>query len=64
LSFKSWDRIKNIDQRRGVCSMEKISVCGKGGSGKSTVVVLLTRGIRERGYQVLVVDSDESNPGL
>ena len=42
----------------------KISVCGKGGSGKSTVVVLMARGLRERGYEVLVVDSDESNPGL
>lgn len=44
--------------------MEKISVCGKGGSGKSTIVGLLAKGMRERGYQVLVVDSDESNPGL
>jgi len=44
--------------------MEKISVCGKGGSGKSTVVALLVKGMREKGYQVLVVDSDESNPGL
>jgi len=44
--------------------MKKIAVCGKGGSGKSTVVALLAGGIRDRGYQVLVVDSDESNPGL
>ena len=44
--------------------MKKISVCGKGGSGKSTVVTLLANGMRERGYRVLVVDSDESNPGL
>jgi CO dehydrogenase maturation factor len=44
--------------------MKKISVCGKGGSGKSTVVALLARGLRDRGYRVLVVDSDESNPGL
>ena len=44
--------------------MKKISVCGKGGSGKSTIVALLADAIRERGYQVLVVDSDESNPGL
>jgi len=44
--------------------MRKISVCGKGGSGKSSVVTLLANGMRERGYQVLVVDSDESNPGL
>ncbi len=44
--------------------MKKISVSGKGGSGKSTVVTLLAREARERGYRVLVVDSDESNPGL
>jgi CO dehydrogenase maturation factor len=44
--------------------MKKISVCGKGGSGKSSVVALLAHGVRERGYRVLVVDSDESNPGL
>jgi len=44
--------------------MKKISVCGKGGSGKSSVVTLLAKEMRERGYRVLVVDSDESNPGL
>jgi CO dehydrogenase maturation factor len=42
----------------------KISVCGKGGSGKSTVVALLANEARTRGYHVLVVDSDESNAGL
>ncbi len=42
----------------------KISVCGKGGSGKSALVTLLASGMRERGYKVLVVDSDESNSGL
>lgn len=42
----------------------KIAVCGKGGSGKSTVVALLARALRDRGAWVLVVDSDESNPGL
>jgi CO dehydrogenase maturation factor len=44
--------------------MKKVSVCGKGGSGKSTVVALLAHGLRDRGYRMLVVDSDESNPGL
>lgn len=44
--------------------MKKIAICGKGGSGKSSTVVLLANGLRERGYSVLVVDSDESNPGL
>jgi CO dehydrogenase maturation factor len=44
--------------------MIKISVCGKGGSGKSTVVTLLANEAIARGYHVLVVDSDESNSGL
>ena len=42
----------------------KISVCGKGGSGKSAVTTLLANGMRAIGYEVLVVDSDESNSGL
>jgi CO dehydrogenase maturation factor len=45
-------------------SNRKIAVCGKGGSGKSTVVALLARSLQDRGVRVLVVDSDESNPGL
>jgi CO dehydrogenase maturation factor len=39
-------------------------MCGKGGSGKSTLVALFAKGLRKRGYRILVVDSDESNPGL
>jgi CO dehydrogenase maturation factor len=42
----------------------KISVCGKGGSGKSTLVSLLANCAEGSGYEVLVVDSDESNSGL
>jgi len=42
----------------------KIALCGKGGSGKSTVVALLAEEFRRRGWSVLVVDSDESNSGL
>jgi len=42
----------------------KVSVCGKGGSGKSTVVALLAHEFRRRGRRVLVVDSDESNACL
>jgi CO dehydrogenase maturation factor len=44
--------------------MKKLSICGKGGSGKSTVAALLAHSLRDRMYRVLVVDSDESNPGL
>jgi CO dehydrogenase maturation factor len=42
----------------------KISICGKGGAGKSVIVALLANEFRARGYRVLVVDSDESNSGL
>jgi len=42
----------------------KIAVCGKGGSGKSTIVALLANEAFGRDYKVLVVDSDESNFGL
>ena len=37
----------------------KISVCGKGGSGKSTVVSLLANAAQVRGFRTLVVDTDE-----
>jgi CO dehydrogenase maturation factor len=42
----------------------KILICGKGGSGKSTVATLLARNLQVEGYRVLVVDADESNFGL
>ena len=42
----------------------KLSVCGKGGSGKSTLVTLLAQRAQARGQTVLVLDSDESNSGL
>ncbi|NQE05386.1 Adenylyl-sulfate kinase [ANME-1 cluster archaeon GoMg1] len=42
----------------------KILICGKGGSGKSTTAALLAKAIAEKGYKVLVIDSDESNFGL
>ncbi len=42
----------------------KISICGKGGSGKSTITSLLAISFVNLGYRVLVIDSDESNSGL
>ena len=39
----------------------KIAVCGKGGSGKSTVTTLLAKELAGRNKKVLVIDSDESN---
>lgn len=42
----------------------KILICGKGGSGKSTITTLLAKNLQTKGYRVLVVDADESNYGL
>lgn len=42
----------------------KIMICGKGGSGKSTVAALLAAAYAGKGNRVLVVDLDESNYGL
>ncbi|MCJ7744635.1 MAG: P-loop NTPase [Dehalococcoidales bacterium] len=44
--------------------IKKIAVCGKGGVGKSTVVNLMANAFRREGYSILVLDTDESNPGL
>jgi CO dehydrogenase maturation factor len=43
---------------------QKMAVCGKGGTGKSTLTALLAEVLRREGYTLLVVDSDESNLGL
>jgi CO dehydrogenase maturation factor len=42
----------------------KILICGKGGSGKSTLAALLSRNLTGRGFEVLLIDADESNFGL
>jgi CO dehydrogenase maturation factor len=44
--------------------IRKIAVCGKGGVGKSTIVTLMAKAMVEEDYTVLVLDMDESNPGL
>ena len=45
-------------------SGRKIAVCGKGGTGKSTIVALMANAFLELEYCVLVLDTDESNTGL
>ncbi|QYZ79356.1 adenylyl-sulfate kinase [Methanofollis formosanus] len=42
----------------------KTVICGKGGSGKSTITALLAKKMAARGKSVLVIDTDESNLGL
>lgn len=43
---------------------QTISICGKGGSGKSTIVALLANEFDQRDRRVIVLDSDESNACL
>ena len=50
-----------------VCDMvvpTRMIVAGKGGSGKSTMTTLIARFALKKGRQVIVVDADESNPGI
>ncbi len=42
----------------------KMIVAGKGGSGKSTITTLIARLALKKGRHVIVVDADESNPGI
>ncbi|NOQ48666.1 MAG: DUF87 domain-containing protein [Methanococcoides sp.] len=42
----------------------KVLVCGKGGSGKSTLTALIAQSMVAKGFNVLVIDNDESNFGL
>jgi CO dehydrogenase nickel-insertion accessory protein CooC1 len=42
----------------------RIGIFGKGGSGKSTVTVLLARALARAGYDVCVLDADSTNVGL
>jgi len=42
----------------------KIAVCGKGGTGKTTIIALLASTFLEMSYGVWILDTDESNSGL
>jgi len=41
---------------------KRILVCGKGGSGKSTLVALMATILQRKGYEVMTLDGDASNP--
>jgi len=41
---------------------KRILVCGKGGSGKSTLVALMASILQLKAYEVMVLDGDASNP--
>jgi CO dehydrogenase nickel-insertion accessory protein CooC1 len=56
----------NIDPRQKgeILAGKRIGIFGKGGSGKSTVVVLLARILQDYGYEVCILDADSTNLGL
>ena len=41
---------------------KRILVCGKGGSGKSTLVAVMAAILQRKAYEVMVLDGDASNP--
>jgi CO dehydrogenase maturation factor len=51
-------------EKENVLAGERIGIFGKGGSGKSTITVLLARALEERGYRVCILDADSTNIGL
>jgi len=51
------DRAKPLDNNR-------IGIFGKGGSGKSTIAVLLAKALAHQEYDVCVLDADSTNVGL
>jgi CO dehydrogenase maturation factor len=42
---------------------KRILVCGKGGSGKSSIITLMANELQRRDYKVILLDGDASNPG-
>lgn len=51
-------------EKENALAGKRIGIFGKGGSGKSTVAVLLARALESCGYQVHVLDADSTNIGL
>jgi len=47
--------------RRPLCG-KRLLVCGKGGSGKSTLVALMAAALQTKAYEIIVLDGDASNP--
>ena len=53
----------SVEKEQVLCG-KRIGIFGKGGSGKSTVGVLLAKELRDTGYDVCVLDADSTNVGL
>jgi CO dehydrogenase nickel-insertion accessory protein CooC1 len=53
-----------LTKQKKTLNGKRIGVFGKGGSGKSTVTVLLAKALRGLDYEVCVLDADSTNVGL
>ena len=53
-----------MSKKMKALSGRRISIFGKGGAGKSTIVILLAKVLRDRGYEVCVLDADSTNVGI
>jgi CO dehydrogenase maturation factor len=63
MSLTGKEKTENSSKFRNPLSGKRILVCGKGGSGKSSIVSLMANMLSSKGYKVMVLDGDASNPG-
>ena len=61
--MRAWIR-ENRQSSNPDLLIQKIAVCGSGGSGKSTLTALLSGALEHIGYRTLILDTDSSNGGL
>jgi CO dehydrogenase maturation factor len=57
-------RARLMTEKMKILTGKRIGVFGKGGSGKSTAVVLLAKTLSDHGYAICVLDADSTNVGL
>ena len=63
-SKKMEEYLRSVRDDSDTRPVSKICITGKGGVGKSTVSSVFARIFADKGYEVLVIDTDESNPSL
>ena len=52
---------KHIHKKKPLSGL-RILICGKGGSGKSSIITLMANVLENKEYEVLAFDGDASNP--